>query len=273
VSLTQESFDEPREAALPGRPPRFVERVCESLWLPVNLLQAVLVTLWTGGGIPVALAVCAVLRRRDPGLFLARRVWAPVLLLFGPVRLRVEGRERLDPSRAYFFAANHQSWVDVPALFAALPVPVLFLAKRELARIPLLGRFMEAMGMVYVDRTDRRESVRTVSQAAGRLQEGWSILSFPEGTRSRDGGIQRFKTATFAAALEAGVPVVPVALEGPARILPRGGFRARPGVIRVKLGEPIPTAGLTRDDRAEVARQAQAAVEGLLVGMRRPPRG
>jgi 1-acyl-sn-glycerol-3-phosphate acyltransferase len=224
--------------------------------------------LWTAGGITVALAVCAVLRRRDPGLALARRVWAPGILLFGPVRLRVEGRERLDPSRAYFFVANHQSWVDVPALFAALPVPVLFLAKRELARTPFLGRFIESMGMVFVDRADRKESARTVRLAAERLREGWSILSFPEGTRSPDGSVQRFKTATFAAALEAGVPVVPVALEGPARILPREGFHARPGVIQLKIGEPISMTGLTRDDRAEVARRAQEEVERLLAGMR-----
>jgi len=243
------------------------------LWFPVNVLQAVLAALWTAGWITVALAVCAVLRRPGPGLALARRVWAPGILLFGPVRLRVEGRERLDPSRSYFFAANHQSWVDIAALFVALPMPVLFLAKRELARIPFLGRFIENMGMVFVDRADRKESVRTVSQAAERLREGWSILSFPEGTRSPDSRVQRFKTATFAAALEAGVPVVPVALEGPARILPRDGFHVRPGVIHLKIGEPIPTDGRTRDDRAEIARQAQAAVEGLLADLRHPPYG
>jgi 1-acyl-sn-glycerol-3-phosphate acyltransferase len=243
------------------------------LWFPVNVLQAVLAALWTAGWITVALAVCAVLRRQGPGLALARRVWAPGILLFGPARLRVEGRERLDPSRSYFFVANHQSWVDIAALFAALPVPVLFLAKRELARMPFLGRFIENMGMVFVDRTDRKESARTVSQAAERLREGWSILSFPEGTRSPDGRVQRFKTATFAAALEAGVAVVPVALEGPARILPRDGFHVRPGVIHLKIGEPIPMDGLTRDDRAEVARRAQEEVEGLLASLRRPPHG
>lgn len=241
----------------------------ELLWPLINAVQAVLVFLWTAGGIIVALLVCALLRRRDPGLTLARRVWAPVLLRFGPVRLDVEGRERIDPSRAYFFAANHESWVDIPALFAALPLPVLFLAKRELARIPLIGRYMKAMGMVYVDRTDRKESVRSVGEAGARLREGWSILSFPEGTRTKDGRLQRFKTASFAAALEAGVPVVPVALEGPARILSRDGFRARSGVIKVAIGEPISTIGLNRGDRGELARQVQREVEGLLAAMRR----
>ena len=241
------------------------------LWLPVNFLQAVGTVGLTAGGITVALIVCAIRRRPDPGLILVRRVWAPGVLRVGGARLQVEGRERLDPAQAYFFAANHQSWVDIPALFVALPMPVLFLAKRELARVPLLGRFIGSMGMVFVDRTDRRGTVRTVGQAVERLKEGWSLLSFPEGTRTPDGRVHRFKTATFAAALEAGVPVVPVALEGAARVLPRDGFRPRPGLIRVALGEPIPTAGLTRDDRGKLAARVQAAVEGMLERMRDGP--
>jgi 1-acyl-sn-glycerol-3-phosphate acyltransferase len=263
VSLPQESVP----TASPTKEPiplRF-------FWFPVNLLQGILTALWTAFWIFVALTVCAVLRRKSPGLTLARRVWAPGLLLIGLVRLRVEGREHLDSSRPCFFAANHQSWVDIPALFAALPVPLLFLAKRELARVPIFSSFIESMGMVYVDRTNRKDSVQTVGQASQRLQEGFSILSFPEGTRSPDGRVRPFKTASFAAALEAGVPVVPVALEGPGRILPRDGFRVRPGTIRLAIGEPIPTAGLTRDDRAGLARRAQGEVEVLLARMRTPP--
>ncbi len=238
------------------------------LWLPFNILQAVLIALWTAAGVSLTLAACAVLRRKRPGLTLARLVWAPGILLIGLVRLRVEGRERLPLSQPCFFAANHQSLADVPALFTALPVPLLFLAKRELGRIPFLGSYMEAMGMVYVDRHDRGKAVRTVSLAAQRLREGLSILSFPEGTRSPDGRVRPFKTAAFAAALEAGVPVVPVALTGTGRILPRDAFRARPGTVRLVIGEPIPTAGLTRDDRAELARRTQEAVEALLAQRR-----
>lgn len=237
-------------------------------WFPVNFLQAVLVALWTAFWVLVTLIVCAVVRRKSPGLALARHVWAPGILLIGMVRLRVEGRERLASSGPYFFAANHQSWVDIPALFVSLHMPLLFLAKRELARTPFLGSYIGAMGMVYVDRDARKESTRTVDQAAQRLHEGYSILSFPEGTRSPDGRVRSFKTASFAAALDAGVPVVPVALEGPARILPRDGFRVRPGTVRLVIGEPIPTAGLTRDGRAELARRAQEEVEGLLAEMR-----
>jgi 1-acyl-sn-glycerol-3-phosphate acyltransferase len=238
------------------------------LWPLINAFQWVVACVWTAGWVTVALIVSAVRGRPDPGLALARLVWGPGLVHLAGARLRIEGRERIDPSRAYFFAANHQSWMDIPVMFADLPVPVLFLAKRELARVPFLGRYIEKMGMLFVDRANRREAMRTMEHAAARLREGRSLLSFPEGTRTPDGRVQRFKTASFAAALEAGVPVVPVAIEGARRVMPRDSFRVRPGVIHVRMGDPVPTSGLTRDDRAELASRVQWEVEKLLEEMR-----
>lgn len=245
------------------------------LWAPVNYLQAALAAVWTAGWITIALVATMLRGSPAPGLALARRVWGPGILRLAGARLRIEGRGRLAASQAYFFAANHQSWIDIPALFAALPEPVLFLAKRELARVPFLGRYIAKMGMVFVDREDRRQAARTVGHAAERLREGWSILSFPEGTRTPDGRLQPFKTATFAAALDAEVPVVPVALDGAGRVMPKAGFRVRPGIIHVCVGDPIPTAGLSRDDRGELARRVQREVEALLqrstAGQSHPP--
>jgi len=236
----------------------------ETGWAVVNALQAVYILLWSALWISVALLVTALTWRRGPALALARRVWAPGLLAIA-VTLEVEGRERIDFSRPHLFVANHQSWADIPALFVALPVPLLFMAKRELARVPFLGWYIQAMGMVFVERSARAAGAASVGQAAERLGHGWSVLSFPEGTRSRDGRVHTFKSAGFAAAIEAGVPVVPVALEGAGRIIPPdGGFRIRPGRVRLRIGEPIPTAGLGRDDRIALARQAERAVADLL---------
>jgi len=230
----------------------------------VNALQAAYILLWSALWISVALVVTALTWRRGPALSHDLRVWAPGLLAIA-VDLEVVGRERLDPRRPYLFVANHQSWADIPALFVALPVPLLFMAKRELARVPFLGWYIQAMGMVFVERSARAAGAASVGLAAERLSHGWSVLSFPEGTRSRDGRVHTFKSAGFAAAIEAGVPVVPVALEGAGRIIPPdGGFRIRPGRVRVLVGEPIPTTGLARDDRAALARQAERAVAELL---------
>jgi 1-acyl-sn-glycerol-3-phosphate acyltransferase len=232
-------------------------------WAVLNTLQAIHAVVWTALWVSVALLVSALTWRRGPALALARWVWAPGLLAVA-VRLEVVGRERVDFSRPHLFVANHQSWIDIPSLFAALPVPLLFMAKRELARVPFLGWYIRAMGMVFVERSAKAAGAASVGQAAERLRHGWSVLSFPEGTRSRDGRVHSFKSAGFAAAIEAGVPVVPIALEGAGRIIPPGGFRVRPGRVRVLIGEPIPTTGLTRDDRAALAHRAEAAVAELL---------
>jgi len=236
-------------------------------WFLVNAFQAVYAVLWSALWISVALAVCALTWRRGPALALARRVWAPGLLAAGGARLAVFGRERIDFARPHLFVANHQSWMDIPALFAALPVPLLFMAKRELARVPFLGWYIRAMGMVFVERQVRAAGAASVGHAAERLGRGWSVLSFPEGTRTRDGRLHPFKSGGFAAAIEAGVPVVPVAIEGAGRVIPPGGFRVRPGRIRVIVGDPLPTGDLPRGDhgaRADLARQAEAAVAELL---------
>jgi len=233
------------------------------LWLPLNVVQAVFTMVWTALWITVALLTSLVGGPR-PALALARCVWAPGLLAGAGARLVVRGGEHVDLRRAQLFVANHQSWIDIPALFRALPLPLHFLAKRELAAVPFLGWYIRAMGMVFVERHDPRRASATVDRAAGLLENGRSVLSFPEGTRSRDGTVGRFKSGGFGAALAAGAPVVPVALVGPRAVLPAGGFRVRPGTIEVRIGEPIAPPAGGHAARTELARSAESAVRGLL---------
>ena len=242
------------------------------LWLPVNLAQVVFTALWSAFWISIALAVSA-LRGPRPALALARRAWAPGLLAAAGARLVVTGAEQVDFGRAHFFVANHQSWLDVPALFRALPVPLHFLAKRELARVPFLGGYIRAMGMVFVEREALRAARQSVGAAGVLLVSGRSVLSFPEGTRSRAGALGPFKSGGFGAALEAGVSVVPVAVVGTGRVLPRDGFRVRPGRIEVRIGAPIEVAPFAPHDRAGLARSAEAAVARLLAGESAARRG
>lgn len=237
------------------------------LWFPVNLAQVIFVTLWSVSCATAGVVLAKVTRNTRPGLWVAR-MWAPVVLAVGWVRLEVEGRERVDPSKAYFIVANHQSWIDIPILLASLPMPVLFIAKQELKSIPFLKHYVEAMGMVFINRSDRKDSMRSVEVVTERLRAGWSILAFPEGTRSADGRLLRFRGATFSAAIEAGVEVLPIALDNPARIVPRTGIRFRPGLVRVAFGEPVSTAGLSHDDRAELTARAQQAVAVELARLR-----
>lgn len=234
------------------------------LYLPLNALQAIATILWGAFWISVALLATALTRRRAISLWLARRVWAPGQIAIGLTRWRVRGAERIVPGRACLVAANHQSWLDIPALFVAFPGPLHFLAKRELARVPFLGWYIEAMGMVFVDRADRRRAVASVGRAQQLLADGAALASFPEGTRSPPGTLRPFRSGGFGAAIEAGVEVLPVALVGTGTVLPRDGFAVRPGTIEVRIGRPLSVEGLTLDDRAELARRAEAAVAELL---------
>ena len=247
--------------------------VIDLLWLPLNALQLVATFVWGAFWISVALVVASVGRRREPALWLARHVWAPGMIAIGLSRLVVVGRERLDFRRSYFFAANHQSWLDIPVLFAAVPAPLHFLAKQELARVPFLGWYIAAMGMVFVDRSDRRKAVASVDRAGELLAAGGSLVSFPEGTRAAPDQFGHFKSGGFAAVLDSGVrdvDVVPVAIVGAGRVLPRDGFRVRPGKVEVRFGEPIGLAGLTYQDRAALARRSEDAVAALLGLAARP---
>ena len=238
-------------------------RFADLLWLPVNGLQLLATVVWGAFWISIALVVALLARRRAPALWLARRVWAPGQIAIGLSRLTVVGRERVDLRRACFFVANHQSWLDVPVLFAAVPAPLHFIAKQELARVPFLGWYIAAMGMVFVDRSARRRALASVGQAGELLAAGGCLVSFPEGTRGRPGELGRFKSGGFAAVLDSppsAVDVVPVGIVGTGRILPRGGFRVRPGRIEVRLGAPLSLAGLSVHHLADLARRAESAV-------------
>ena len=245
-------------------------RLATLAWLPLNLVQGAFTALWSALWISIALVVALVARRPEPALWLARRVWAPGLVHGALARLRVTGREQLDLGRPALFVANHQSWIDIPALFMAVPGPLRFLAKRELAGVPFLGVYIRAMGMVFIDRGNARRARASVARAASVLARGGHLVSFPEGTRSRDGRPGPFRSGGFGAALESGADLVPVALVGPAAVLPRDGFKVRPGRIEVRFGAPIPTAGLAPGARAELARRAEAAVRALLAGDPQP---
>jgi 1-acyl-sn-glycerol-3-phosphate acyltransferase len=168
------------------------------------------------------------------------------------------------------FVANHQSTIDVCALFRALPVPIRFVIKQELAKVPFIGWYARAMGMVFIERGHAREAVGRLHAVASLLRAGESLCAFPEGTRSRNGSVRPFKGGAFQVALQAGVPVVPIAIEGSGRVLPASGFRVRPGKITVRVGEPIPTAGLHAGDRHALAQRAHDAVAVMLASAHRP---
>jgi len=231
-----------------------------ALWTLFNAGQAAFTVGWSTFWISAALGVTLAARDAHPALVMARRIWAPGLLWGAGVDLQVEGDGGIDWGRPHLFVCNHQSMIDIPTAFMALRCDVRFIAKRELSYLPFLGWYMRATGMIFVDRGQSEQARQSIRLAGERVRAGASVLAFPEGTRTPDGRVHEFKKGAFVVAIEAGVPIVPVAIEGAQRALPRGGFRVRPGVIRVRLGDPIATAGLGYDDRDALIERVRLAL-------------
>lgn len=234
------------------------------LWAPVNLIQVISLGLVCMLLIPPALLVRILTRRAEPSLWMARHLWAPIIIGGGLSHLRVSGLEKVDSSRPTLVVCNHQSYADIPILYRALPLPLHFIGKSELASVPLIGAFGKAVGTIFVDRSTRRRATAGISELTHALGRGEWTVSFPEGTRSHDGKVAAFSSGTFASAIAAGADILPVCIVGSNRMLRRGGFRVRPASIEVRIGEPVSTHGLSAEDRQAQATSSRSAVQHLL---------
>jgi 1-acyl-sn-glycerol-3-phosphate acyltransferase len=159
--------------------------------------------------------------------------------------------------------ANHASTIDIWALFLAIPRRVRMIAKKQLARIPLFGWVMWAGRFIFIDRQNAMAARRSIDDAGRRIRGGDSVLIFPEGTRTRDGELGPFKKGGFHLAMEAGVPIVPIALRGTRALMPRGSLRVKSGEVFVTIGTPIPTSGLTLDDRPVLIQRVRDAIAAM----------
>jgi 1-acyl-sn-glycerol-3-phosphate acyltransferase len=192
------------------------------------------------------------------------RIWGRVLLAVSFIRVRVRGLEKLDPRANYVFVANHSSYMDIPALLARLPYQFRFFAKKGLYKIPFLGWHLHRAGHLPVDRSNARNSLKSMSAGARIVAErGVSVLLFPEGGRTKV-GLREFKEGAAYIAIKAGVPIAPVAIVGMRELLPMGSIHLRSGHAELRVGAPIPTAGLTLADREDLTRQMHEQIQRLL---------
>ncbi|MGY4514773.1 lysophospholipid acyltransferase family protein [Lysobacter sp. HA18] len=234
-------------------------------WLAFNALQFAFTLAWTAAGITVALTVRAITRSTRIPLRMAAWMWAPVLIRGAGARVDVRGVENVDWSKPCVLVATHESVIDICALFRAVPVPLRFMLKQEMTRVPFVGRYAKSMGMCFIERDGNRASmVKSLRAASDIVKAGHVLCIFPEGTRTKNGRVGEFKAGAFQVALATGVPVIPVAMTGSGAILPPNGFRVRPGTIRLRIGTPLLPEGKGGDARQHLADSARQAILALM---------
>lgn len=186
------------------------------------------------------------------------RAWAWLIVKTTGVRIHVEGLEHLEAGRSYVFAANHQSIYDIPILFTSIPAQLRIVAKESLGRIPFMGWHLHRAGHLLVDR--RNPGPGIVAKMKRLIGESSSLIVFPEGTRSVDGAVGRFKKGPFLVAIDARLPVVPVSIAGSRHVMKKGQLTVCPGEVRVTVHEPLPTSNVDRKDVLAFAARVQEVV-------------
>src|SRR6267143_588310 len=176
------------------------------------------------------------------------RWWSIAVLRAVGIKVRVHGMENVRSGQPYIFASNHVSWFDVPSLAKILPRNK-FVAKSELFKVPIFGRAMRAVGMIEIQRENRKAAFGAYDVAAERIRAGNSVVVFPEGTRGHEYPLRPFKKGPFVLAIAAGVPIVPIIVHGTIEIMRKGSFRVHPGGIDIHLLEPINTTTVDYDHR------------------------
>ncbi len=172
----------------------------------------------------------------------------------------IKGVDKVVPGVSYVLAPNHQGHTDIVALVNTLPTPFRWVVKKELLMIPFFGWSLAATGAISLDRSKGPEAMQKLREQRHKLEGGWSVLVYPEGTRTSDGHLQSFKRGAFAMAVHLGVPILPITTNGAFKVLPRNTIELRPGHITVTIGDPIDVQGLTEDDIPELMEKTRNAI-------------
>jgi 1-acyl-sn-glycerol-3-phosphate acyltransferase len=213
----------------------------------VTVVVTAIATLTLGSTVLIARLLGV--RYRGDGIYeRCMRAWARLVLGAAGVRLRVHGAENIPGESGAVYIMNHVSWFDVFAMALVVPRST-FVAKRELRRIPMFGIAADAVGIVFLDRDNRKSAFESYHTAARSVEEGRGIVVCPEGTRGVDYHLRPFKKGPFVLAIAAQAKVVPAVVYGQRHVMPKGSFRIRSGTIDVHVLPPIATAGLAYEDR------------------------
>jgi 1-acyl-sn-glycerol-3-phosphate acyltransferase len=188
------------------------------------------------------------------------KFWALINVYLSGTRLVIKGREKIEKGRTYIVMSNHQSLFDVWALIGMLPLQLRWVIKSEIRKVPIFGYALGRMGHIYVDRGRRKEMVRNLDEALHKIREKASVVIFPEGTRSKDGHLQRFHTGGSVMAIKSGVPILPVTVNGGRFVLPRDTLALMPGKIEIVVGDVIDPEPFDENKKDELMELVKSAI-------------
>ena len=198
-------------------------------------------------------------------------LWARLLLLISNVKVEIKGEENVLVDRAQIFMANHQSNFDIFILQAYIPCQFRWLAKKELFRIPVFGLAMKRVGAIEIDRGNRVIAIKNLDEAVQKIKEGIPVVTFPEGTRSRDRRIKSFKKGAFYMAIKSGVPITPISIIGSGEIMSKSSLKVHPGKITMVIDKPIEVKDYSIESRDElITKVRDAIVKNYYNGMTAP---
>jgi 1-acyl-sn-glycerol-3-phosphate acyltransferase len=193
--------------------------------------------------------------------------WAKEILREAHVTLHVRGVENIPAGEPLVVMSNHRSYYDIPAAFVAVPGRMRMVAKKELFRVPLFGRAMAQNGFIRVDRSDRKSAVESLNESRRLLAEGTRVWIAPEGTRSKDGRLGKFKSGGFHLALDAGARILPLVVQGTEAIMAHDSFVVHPGAtVTVTILRPVDAPAYGHERRKELMADVRAAMESVLGG-------
>ena len=188
------------------------------------------------------------------------KFWSLLNVFLSGTRLTIKGMEKIDTNLPHIVMSNHQSLFDVWALIGKIPLQIRWIVKSEIRKIPIFGYTLERMGHVYVDRRNRTAAFISLETASKKIKKGTSVIIFPEGTRSKDGQLLKFRMGGIIMALKSGVPILPVTVNGSRFVLPKNTLALMPGKIEIIIGDVIDPGIYDENQRHELMEKIRSAI-------------
>ncbi|TWT07757.1 1-acyl-sn-glycerol-3-phosphate acyltransferase [Planococcus sp. CPCC 101016] len=189
--------------------------------------------------------------------------WAAGIMKRTGSSVTIDGLEKL-PDGPVLFVSNHEGNFDIPVLLSSIPKPFGFISKKEVKKFPIIPMYMEQMNCVFLDRTDRRSALKSITDTIEKLKEGHSILIFPEGTRSKGEEMGEFKSGFMRIAKDAGVPIIPIAIQGTSDIMEKNNNKVLPASVTVHLLDPISSEMIARLDAKKAIELVRSRISEAL---------